>query len=339
MTQTSLLQNKQHITERLRTLALQRGDALLAHANKLYSDDLIVHAFCPVDDCRGVQETVDKFWQPLVTAIPDIERRDELIVAGEYDGQAMIACLGHWQGRMLSPLFDIPATGGVVFLRYGEVHVLEEDRIRKSYILADVLDLMRQAGCTPIAPSLGSEVRWPGPAVFSGINCDQIDSEKGAKTLRRVRDMHEALGQFDGVSLDSMPHAKYWHEDFMWYGPSGIGTTRGLDGFRAHHQIPFLRAFPDRVGGNHYVRIGDGPFAVTGGWPSVHATHSGDGWLGLPATGKRVGMRVMDFYRCDSDGMIVENWIPIDIIDVLRQIGVDVFGRLRHLTGAPDLIL
>jgi len=40
-------------------------------------------------------------------------------------------------------------------------------------------------------------------------------------------------------------------------------------------------------------------------------------------------MRVMDFYRCD-DETIIENWIPIDIPHLLLQMGVDVFGRMRH---------
>lgn len=82
-------------------------------------------------------------------------------------------------------------------------------------------------------------------------------------------------------SLDSMYLAPYWTPDFAWYGPAGIGTAFGLDGFRTVHQIPFLTAFPDRRGGQHIGRIGDGDFVVTGGWPSVTATHTGDGFCGM----------------------------------------------------------
>ena len=332
----SLVASKQHIPAALRALARQRGEALIDAARSLYTDDVAFNAFCPVDECAGADAAVERFWQPLISAMPDLERRDELIVAGEFQGQEMVACLGHWRGHLKAPLFDIPATGHLVAVRYGEVHLLEGSKIGASYVIADMLDLMRQVGVTPIAPSLGDEIQWPGPAVAVGIDCHHVDAAKGAATLHRVREMHKALGAFDGKSLDSMPHTEYWDPDFMWYGPSGIGTSRGLEGFRVCHQIPFLRAFPDRVGGQHYVRIGDGPFAVTGGWPSVTATHSGNGWLALPATGKRVGMRVMDFYRCDDDGLILENWVPIDIIDILRQLGVDVFARLREITRATD---
>lgn len=117
----------------------------------------------------------------------------------------------------------------------------------------------------------------------------------------------------------------------MWYGPAGIGTTRRLSGFEDFHQIPFLVAFPDRSGTDtgHFIRIGDGNFAVTGGWGYLQATHTGGNFLGMPPTGRHVIMRVMDFYRCD-EVTIVENWVPMDIPHLLLQMGVDVFGRMRH---------
>jgi hypothetical protein len=40
----------------------------------------------------------------------------------------------------------------------------------------------------------------------------------------------------------------------------------------------------------------------------------------------------MDFYRAD-EGLIRENWVPIDILDVLMQMEVDVLARLRTRMG------
>ena len=136
-----------------------------------------------------------------------------------------------------------------------------------------------------------------------------------------------------------MPQKLFWHPKFMWYGPSGIGTTRGLEGFVDFHQLPFRKVFPrnpsapqapglGKHGGSHYVRIGDGRFSATGGWPSRHMMHTGGGWLGLGATGRAVTMRVMDFYQADQ-GLIRENWVPIDILQVLLQLDVDVLARVR----------
>ena len=44
-------------------------------------------------------------------------------------------------------------------------------------------------------------------------------------------------------------------------------------------------------------------------------------------------MRVMDFWRC-SNGLIQENWVLIDLPDLLLQMGVDVFERVGVVGGA-----
>jgi hypothetical protein len=46
-------------------------------------------------------------------------------------------------------------------------------------------------------------------------------------------------------------------------------------------------------------------------------------------------MRVMDFYRIEN-GLIAENWIPLDIIEALLQLGTDVLERVAHLRGKPN---
>ena len=62
----------------------------------------------------------------------------------------------------------------------------------------------------------------------------------------------------------------------------------------------------------------------------MHATHSGDGWLGLPATGKSLELRVMDIWRSDGE-RLVENWVGIDIAHMLDQMGLDVFEQMRSM--------
>jgi hypothetical protein len=47
--------------------------------------------------------------------------------------------------------------------------------------------------------------------------------------------------------------------------------------------------------------------------------------MGIPATGKRVEIRYMDFWKV-RDGKIVDNWVMVDFPHVLAQLGVDVFN-------------
>ena len=42
-----------------------------------------------------------------------------------------------------------------------------------------------------------------------------------------------------------------------------------------------------------------------------------------------VTMRVMDFYH-HHEGLIRENWVPIDIVHILRQLDIDVFELIKE---------
>jgi hypothetical protein len=40
-------------------------------------------------------------------------------------------------------------------------------------------------------------------------------------------------------------------------------------------------------------------------------------------------LRSLDFWRLEN-GLIRENWVLVDLLDVYDQIGVDVFARIRE---------
>lgn len=290
----------------------------------------------PLNELSDPAAVVEQLWRPLRRALPDLERRHDIVAGGRYRDAHWIGCSGHYVGTFEHDWLGIPATGGVVAVRFAEGHELRQGKIAASYVFIDFLDLMRQAGYWPLAPSLGQEMRWLPPATHDGVILSPQDNALSQRAIERVLRMHVALHQFPGgpptrAALDKMAMIEHWHPHFMWCGPAGIGTTRGLKGFEDYHQIPFLVAFPDRGGSaiGHFIRIGDGNYAVTGGWGYVQATHMGAGFLGMPPTGRRLAMRVMDFYRCDEE-TIVENWIPFDIPHLLLQMGVDVFERMRR---------
>lgn len=328
--------NKLRLYEGLRRLAERGAGGARAAVSGLYAEDAAWRGAHPLNEMRGVAAIAGDVWEPLLAAMPDLERRDLILVGGGYEDRDYVAAVGHYCGTFAGDWLGIPATGRAVYLRYGEVHRVRDGRIVESTCLWDVLDLVRQAGHWPLAPSLGAEGMWPGPITGDGLRLDAPDPAQSAASLIQTLAMHGALGAFrdhaDAApdALMTMPQRDHWHPRMMWYGPAGIGTARGLAGFVEHHQLPFRQAFPNRVGGQHYIRIGDGPYSVTGGWPSVTAVHSGGGFLGLGPTGRPVGMRVMDFYL-HHEGLIRENWVPLDILHLLKQLDVDVLGRLRAL--------
>jgi len=345
----SHVQSKRQIASALAELAGLRPPQIGAALARLYAPDALWRGAHPLTERRGAAAIAAEVWQPLRRAFPDLERRDLMVLGGSYDGRDYVAMVGHYCGTFRADWLTIPATGRTIYLRYGEVHQIVNGRIVQSNCLWDVLDVIRQAGFWPLPPSLGTEGMWPGPITGDGLIFADPDPAQSAANIAQTLAMHATLHAYADLEnrgregLLAMPQRDHWHPQMMWYGPAGIGTARGLQGFVDCHQMPFRAAFPRpateaeaaelaaaraAMGGGHYIRIGDGAYSVTGGWPSRVDRHAGAGFLGLPATGRIVGMRVMDFYL-HHEGRIRENWVPLDLLDFLMQIGVDVMARLQ----------
>jgi predicted ester cyclase len=292
-----------------------------------FAAGVLYHGQRPVNDVAGRDAALASALRPLVSALPDVERRDDIFIAASFGGHDWIAATGHYCGTFAAPLFGIPPTGHVAFLRYGEFYRLGADGLVAEIIaLWDLIDLMRQAGVDPLPRWPGVPMLVPGPATRDGVDLSGVDPAGGETTRALVEAMIEGLMQYDGRSLASMGQTRFWSETMLWYGPGGIGSNRRLEGFQDFHQRPFLTAFPDRRGGNHRARVGDGAYCATTGWPSIRATHAGP-YLGAPTSGRAITMRVMDWWRRDGD-RLAENWVFIDIPDLFAQFGRDLFEEM-----------
>ncbi len=326
--------NKSQVRAWMRAIAESTPAAVGRALADAYHPQVVWRGSHPLNEMTGIEAVEQRVWKPLLRSLPDLERRDVILIGGTSEGREYVGAVGHYAGTFRRDWLDIPATGRTLYLRYGEFHQVEAGRIVQSTVLLDVLDAIRQAGFRPIAPSLGVEEQWPCPISADGVVLTEQDPALSAASLELTLAMQRTLGAYRDRAGDSrenllaMPQKDYWHPRMMWYGPCGIGTARGLEGFVDHHQLPFRIAFPNRKGVGHYVEIGDGKYSATAGWPSVQGHHAGGDWLGVGPTGRDVTMRVMDFYLAE-DGLIRENWVPLDIIHVLLQMDVDVFARMR----------
>nr|WP_081904600.1 ester cyclase [Palleronia rufa] len=299
--------------------------------------DAVIHLAHPLGDCVG-EGLYDRAYAALFTAIPDLERRDTIVMAGpDEHGADWVGCGGYYTGAFLGPWLDIPPTGHQVAMRFHEFFRIEEGRVVEVQALWDIPEVMMQAGAWPMAPSLGREWHVPGPATQDGHVRGPHDAEKSAATRQRIVKMLTALKRHPSEGgPEVMEMDRYWHPRMSWYGPSGIGTGRGIRGFRNWHQIPFLNAMPDRgqyLDGITYHFFGDGDYAAVTGWPNMIQTVTHDGWMGIAPAGQRITMRSLDFWRLE-DGLIRENWVLVDLLDAYAQVGVDVLARLRAFNKA-----
>jgi predicted ester cyclase len=289
----------------------------------------------PFGELSGPEALIAECYAPLLQAMPDLERRDMIVLAGTSpEGQHWVGCMGNYMGTLNAPFLDIPPTGHLAHMRYHEFFRLEQGRVVELQAIWDIPELMMQARAWPMGPQLGASMTTPAPMTQDGLT-PQGD---GAGAIAHVQAMLNDLCRYPAdpdPKVMNLP--AYWHPRFNWYGPAGIGAARGIAGFRHWHQIPFLRAMPDRgldTGGLHSHWIGEGDYACETGWPNMRLTISHDGWLGIAPAGQSITLRSLDFWRIE-DGLIRENWVLVDLLHMWSQIGVDVLGRMRELVRAP----
>lgn len=302
------------------------------------SPDAVVHMCHPFGDLTGPDALYDACYAPLLESLPDLERRDYIVMAGpDEKGANWVGCGGYYTGVFVAPWLDIPPTGHQVHMRFHEFYRVEDGKVVEVQTLWDIPEVMMQANAWPLAPSLGREWHVPGPATLDGIVPGPWNEEASKASQQHIIDMlnhlkkHPSRGGPEVMEMD-----RFWHERMNWYGPSGIGTGRGIAGFRNWHQIPFLNGMPDRgkyVDEITYHFFGDGDYAAVTGWPNMIQTVTHDGWLGIAPSGQRITMRSLDFWRIEN-GKIRENWVMVDLLDAYKQLGVDVFHRLREFNKA-----
>lgn len=129
-------------------------------------------------------------------------------------------------------------------------------------------------------------------------------------------------GMVDGLNDHRINDiGQFFASQFRWMGNFGCGTKNGLDAFQDNWQRPFQAAFSDKVCIDE-ARLYMGEWAAAFG--RQEAIHSGE-FMGIPATGKKVDIRYMDFWKV-KEGKIVDNWVMVDFPSVLAQLGVDCFS-------------
>lgn len=304
----------------------------------LFATDAVIRLCHPLGTVNGASAFYDTAYAPLLSAMPDLERRDWIVMAGvDEHGAHWVGCGGHYIGTFTAPWLDIPPTGHLAHFRFHEFYRFENDKIVEVQAIWDIPELMMQAKAWPMVPSLGRELFVPGPAAQDGFVAGPWDDARAKASCQHVLDMlaclvkHPAQGGPEVMEME-----RFWHPRFNWYGPAGIGTARGIIGFRNWHQIPFLAAMPDRGAKDASLTFhffGDADYAAVTGWPNMKQTISQDGWLGIAPSGQEITLRSLDFWRME-DGLIRENWVLVDLLEIFDQLGVDVLARMRMFNKA-----
>ncbi len=296
----------------------------------------VVHPFNEMDPAGYF----DRVLSALKASFAHLTRTDYIAFGGAFEGAVWVTSTGYYSGHFHAPFLTIQPTGTLAHLRFGEFHRIEDGRAVESYVYLDLPELMIAAGGWPISESPGRDRGFtgylPGPVTQDGLQWGRNDPVRSASSARMVTDMLRALATPDEA------WRPFWSDDMLWYGPAAFGSFVGIENF-AGFQVPFEGAFEGWSGGAsnngmtaHFARFADGDYICSGGWPSLTGVQKGR-FLGVGPTGKRVFMRVCDWWRREGD-LLVENWVFVDIPHVLLQLGVDLFDTGTDiLNTTPDM--
>ena len=299
-------------------------------ASQHISDDYVFRAVHPFNELAGASNVVATVWLPLLQSFTRLQRREDIFIAGpdRTDGRMWVTSMGKFMGLFDNDWLGIPATGKIAMIPFCEFHRVSEDRIVESALWLDIISVMKQAGLNPLPVQTGAELINPGPRTGDGLLFDAQDDAESQKTLDLIMAMCDDLVG-DGMQSPDKNLAKTWHDDMLWFGPSGIGATYTISRYQLQHQGPFRAGLRNIEFTGHVLEHAEGNYGGWFGWPNL-TMNQGDGFMGLPASNQPTEMRVVDMYRRDGD-KLAENWIFIDILHYLKLLGLDVLERCTSI--------
>ena len=289
----------------------------------------------PFNELHEATSVVEQFWQPLMRSFTSLQRRQDIFFAGFNDCDqpqtasransedlgTWVVSMGHWVGLFDQPFLNIPPTQKMGFLRYAEFNQVADHQIVNSAVFIDIPHLMTQAGMQPFPQQRGATIVQPGPMSHEGLCFAETDANMGQQTLALINAMGKLLGQWQGDLSLNDELRQTWHDDMIWWGPTGIGATYTIDRYILQHSGHFRHCFENRSKTTHCARLAEGHFGGFFGWPNFTANLRED-YLGMPASAQTGEFRVVDIYRREDD-KLRENWVFIDLLHWMKSIGFD----------------
>ena len=87
----------------------------------LFCDNVTIKMCHPFGVLNGSNSFFNTAYVPLLNALPDLERRDMILLAGTTpEGANWVGSMGNYLGTFVKPFLKIPPTGHLVHMRYHE---------------------------------------------------------------------------------------------------------------------------------------------------------------------------------------------------------------------------
>lgn len=296
-----------------------------------FAADAIIKVVHPFNELQRADTYLNNFLRPLQKSFDGLYRRDDIFMAGQFEGLEWISSTGYYVEWFAEDWIGIKATGMLSYLRYGEFHRVEKGKVLESYIYLDVPELMIACNQWPLSTRPGMSRDHTGliqvPASRDGVIIDATNLIEDQRSYQKVTDMLARLATKDEA------WRPYWHENMIWYGPGAFGSFIDIDEVTSF-QVPFDSQFDGWSGESrgsgmtkHFTKNAERNYTCSGGWPSLTSVKVKP-FLGQGPTNKRVFVRVRDWWRRE-DSLLVENWVFVDVPHGLLQLGFDWSPNLQ----------
>jgi steroid delta-isomerase-like uncharacterized protein len=131
--------------------------------------------------------------------------------------------------------------------------------------------------------------------------------------MKKNKDFIQAFNEDFWNKQNIAAFEKYFTGDFISHYPEGDMNGEQVIGLCK----AYFSAFPDlHITIDDLIAEGDKVVKV---W-TAHSTHKGE-LMGIPATGKAIVVKGMEVFRI-VDGKIAENWVIMDNMGMMQQLGV-----------------
>ena len=131
--------------------------------------------------------------------------------------------------------------------------------------------------------------------------------------MKKNKDFIQAFNEDFWNKHNIAAFEKYHTADFISHYPEGDMNGEQVKGLCQ----AYFSAFPDlHITADDLIAEGDKVVKV---W-TAHSTHKGE-FMGIPATGKAIVVKGMEVFRI-ADGKIAENWVIMDNLGMMQQLGV-----------------
>ena len=287
----------------------------------------------PFNELSGSSDIANNLWSPIKDSFTPVQRRLDIFYAGvnslNENNDVWISSMGHLMGVFNKEFFGLKPNYKSSLLRFAEFYKVRENKITEGAFFLDIFNFMQQLGLSIIPKSTGLICVTPGPMNHKGLKFELSDDKESLQTLNLIHRMRDRL--VEGSKMKSFEDELLldWKEDMIWWGPGGIGASYTIDGYIKGHSGPFEEGLEFVKFNGHILSSAEDDLGGWFGWPNLIMKPK-VGYLGLTkASNTESEMRVVDLYRRDGD-KIAENWIFIDHLHFLKNLGIDLLDQAKN---------